>query len=140
MRISDEKAMRRDFTDCVRIRREHAAAKTDTDRAALAQEFEELQDRWRFGPHAEHWIYQVDQYQQAMQFPDAALRAAMSPTGACADPDLLTETQKRSVRHAAQLMLEDPPKQFRAKLNRELGQLIGTQSRRSSQRSVERGR
>ena|SRR6266568_2689921 len=75
MEREHEEAMRREFTDRVELGRNMVRPSvTDTELDQIEQQRREVDQRWRSGPHAEHWGYLDQAYRDWRDRPDTMAR------------------------------------------------------------------
>ncbi|MBF6296820.1 hypothetical protein IU459_04580 [Nocardia amamiensis] len=102
MEREHEEAMRADFTTYAELERQmFRPSVTEYEIQLIDVRQHELAGRWESGPHAEHWRYLSDAYEDWRQAPDTMFRILdnIDHNGG----EGVTDLQHRSLRQAGQL-------------------------------------
>ncbi|MGY1946164.1 hypothetical protein [Nocardia asiatica] len=139
MEREHEEAMRTEFAEYTKLTEQmYRPDATDTDIDRITQQRSEIGQRWGEGPHAEHWSYLSDAYEDWRQAPDTMLRFLdnIDHNGG----EGVTDVQHRSLRQAGQLAGRDSEK-VRDAARRYIDRATSQQSTpRSGRGQIERGR
>ncbi|MGK8559557.1 hypothetical protein [Nocardia gipuzkoensis] len=106
MEREHEEAMRADFTTYAELERQmFRPSVTEYEIELIDMRQHELAGRWESGPHAEHWRYLNDAYEDWRRSPDTMLRLVdnLAHNGG----EGATEVERRSLLQAGQLAVRD---------------------------------
>ncbi|MEV0294224.1 hypothetical protein [Nocardia sp. NPDC050710] len=109
MEREHEEAMRADFAEQVDLERKaYRPGVTDADIDAIFGQRDEIEKRWDRGPHAEHWGYLSDAYDDWSRSPETMRRFQenVDYNGGYG----LTDVQRRSQEQARTLTRNDRPR------------------------------
>ncbi|MBF6299507.1 hypothetical protein IU459_18450 [Nocardia amamiensis] len=139
MEREHEEAMRAEFARFTQLGEDmYQPGTTDAELDRITAQRRETDQRWGEGPHAEHWSYLTDAYEDWRQAPDTMFRFLDNIDHNSGDG--VTDLQNRSLRQAGQLAGRDSEK-VRDAARRYIDRATSQQSTpRAGRGQVERGR
>ncbi|MET9025626.1 hypothetical protein ABZW96_08365 [Nocardia sp. NPDC004168] len=139
MEREHEEAMRAEFARFTQLGEDmYRPGTTDAECDRMVEQRRETDQRWSEGPHAEHWSYLSDAYEDWRQAPDTMFRFLdnIDHNGG----EGVTDLQNRSLRQAGQLAGRDSEK-VRDAARRYIHRATSQQpTPRSGRGQLERGR
>ncbi|MFG3621501.1 hypothetical protein [Nocardia sp. NPDC047654] len=138
MEREHEEAMRIEFVRYTQLGEDrYRPDATANDRDRITAQLRETDQQWADGPHAEHWSYLSDAYEDWRQAPDTMFRFLdnIDHNGGFG----VTDIQHRSLRQAGQLAGRDSEK-VRDAARRYIDRTTGQSTPRPGRGQIERGR